>query len=292
MLKPSGLIALNLFLAAFATNSLLAGDVGTSKSFRGPVGLVSPYSLRDLQKAQGLAAALDKTRSFGFRYVEPGSDFGGLKPEEFKAELDRRGLVPVGLHFSFEKIRDDVEGVAAAAKVMNVSCIGCAWIPHKDPFDEQQCRAAAAVFNRAGAALAKHGLQLYYHTHGYEFRPLGQGTVFDLLVAETSPQNLLFEIDVAWVVLPGQDPAELIKKYPDRWLLMHVKDLKKGVPHNHLVKAELTDQLPVGSGQVDWPKVLCAAQQAGIKYYLIEDESPAVLEQIPQSLQYLQSVAW
>ena len=160
------------------------------------------------------------------------------------------------MHFSYEQIRDDVEGVAAAAKAMNVSRIGCAWIPHKDPFDEEQCRAAAAVFNRAGAALAKHGMQLYYHTHGYEFRPFGQGTIFDLLVAETSPKTLLFEIDVAWVVLPGQDPAELIKKYPDRWLLMHVKDLKKGVPNNHLVKAALTDQVPVGSGQVDWPKVL------------------------------------
>ena len=63
-------------------------------------------------------------------------------------------------------------------------------------------------------------------------------------------------MDVAWVVLPGQDPTELIKKYPDRWLLMHVKDLKKGVPHNHQVKAALTDQVPVGTGQVDWPKLL------------------------------------
>ena len=292
MLKPLALIALTLFPAAFAASGLLAGDVGTSKSFHGPVGLVSPYSLRDLQKSQGLAAALDKTRSFGFRYVEPGADFGGLKPAAFKAELDRRGLVPVGIHFSYERIRDDVEGVAAVAKVVSVSRIGCAWIPHKDPFDEKQCRAAAAVFNRAGAALAKHGMQLYYHTHGYEFRPFSQGTVFDLLVAETSPKTLMFEMDVAWVVLPGQDPAELIKKYPDRWLLMHVKDLKKGVPHNHLVKAALTDQVPVGSGQVDWPKLLRAAQQAGLKYYLIEDESPAVLEQIPQSLRYLESVSW
>jgi sugar phosphate isomerase/epimerase len=216
MLKSLGLIALTVLLPAFAASGLSADGVGTSKSFHGPVGLVSPYSLRDLQKSQGLAAALDKTRSLGFRYVEFGSDFGGLKPAAFKAELDRRGLVPAGLHFSYEQIRDDVEGVAAAAKVMNVSLVGCAWIPHKDPFDEKQCRSAAAVFNRAGAALAKHGIQLYYHTHGYEFRPFGQGTVFDLLVAETSPKSLMFEMDVAWVVLPGQDPAELIKKYPDR----------------------------------------------------------------------------
>jgi sugar phosphate isomerase/epimerase len=74
--------------------------------------------------------------------------------------------------------------------------------------------------------------------------------------------------------------------------MMHVKDLKKGVPKNHLVKAAQTDQVPIGSGQVDWPKLLRAAQEAGLKYYLIEDESPAVLEQIPQSLRYLESVSW
>ena len=291
MLKPLSLIALALFPLAFVASGLPAAEVGTSKSFHGPVGLVSPYSLRELRKEQGLAAALDKTRSFGFRYVEVGpADFGGLAPAAFKAELDRRGLVLVGLHFNYDQIRDDVEGVAALAKALNVPRVGCAWIPHKDPFDEQQCRAAAKVFNRAGAALAKHGLQLYYHTHGYEFRPLGRGTVFDLLVTETSPKTLMFEMDVAWVVLPGQDPAELIKKYPDRWLLMHVKDFKKGVPHNHLVQAKLTDQVPVGSGQVDWPRLLRAAQEAGVKYYLIEDESPNVLQQIPQSLRYLESV--
>jgi sugar phosphate isomerase/epimerase len=292
MLKSLGLFALPLFSAALAASGLMAGDVGTSKSFHGPVGLVSPYSLRFLQKEKSLAAALDKTRSFGFRFVEFGSDYGGLKPAEFKAELDRRGLVPVGLHFGYEQIRDDVDGVAAAAKAINVSLVGCAWIPHKDPFDEAQCRAAAVVFNRAGAALAKHGIQLYYHTHGYEFRPCGQGTVFDVLVGETSPKTLMFEMDVAWVALPGQDPTALIKKYPDRWLLMHVKDLKKGVPHNHLVRAELTDQVPIGTGQIDWPKLLHAAQEAGLKYYFIEDESPTVLEQIPQSLRYLESINW
>ena len=241
--------------AAVVQAADLAGGVGTSKSFHGPVGLVSPYSLRGLQKAQGLAAALDKTRSFGFRYVEFGADYGGLKPAAFKAELDRRGLVPVGLHFSYEQIRDDVEGVAAAAKVMHVLRVGCAGFLTRI----LSMRGNAARPRRCSIGQRRSGqtrIQLYYHTHGYEFRPFGRGTVFDLLVGETSPKTLMFEMDVAWVVLPGQDPTELIKKYPDRWLLMHVKDFRKGVPHNHLVKAALTDQVPIGSGQVDWPKLL------------------------------------
>jgi sugar phosphate isomerase/epimerase len=186
-----------------------------------------------------------------------------------------------------------VEGVARDAKVLGIPYVGCAWIPHKDPFTPEQCREAARVFNRAGAALAKHGIKFYYHNHGYEFQPYGQGTLFDLLASETDPKTVFFQMDVLWTVLPGQDPVQLIEKYPSRWLLMHLKDLKKGVPTGSLSGGTaLTNDVALGSGQVQWPALFRAAQKAGIKYYFIEDESPAVLQQIPRSLQFLESLEW
>ncbi len=136
-------------------------------------------------------------------------------------------------------------------------------------------------------------MEFYYHNHGYEFRPHGQGTLFDLLAAETDPKNVFFQLDVLWTVLPGQDPAKLLEKYPDRWLLVHLKDLKKGVPTNEMSgSTALTNDVALGSGQVDWPKLFQAAQKIGVKYYFIEDESPTVLEQIPQSLRFLESLNW
>nr|MCU0874283.1 TIM barrel protein [Pirellulaceae bacterium] len=164
-----------------------------------------------------------------------------------------------------------------------------AWIGHQAPFDEKQCRAAAGVFNRAGKALAEQGMKFYYHNHGYEFYPHGQGTLFDLLMAETDPRFVYFQMDVLWTVFPGQDPARLLEKYPNRWLLLHLKDLKKGVPTGSLAgHTELTNDVALGSGQVDWPALFRASQKAGVKYYFIEDESPAVVEQIPQSLRFLE----
>jgi sugar phosphate isomerase/epimerase len=239
-----------------------------------------------------VAAVLDKTKAFGFKYVEV-SGLGGLTPAEFKAQLNRRGLVPVGTHFGYDRLRDDPAGAAREARVLGLPQAGCAWIPHKDPFDEKTCRAAAAVFNRAGAVFAKHGLRFYYHTHGYEFQPHGQGTLFDLLAAETDPKTVFFQMDVLWVVLPGQDPVKLLEKYPQRWLLMHLKDLRKGVPLGNMsAHTALENDVAIGTGQIDWTSLLKAAQAVGVKYYLIEDESPAVVEQIPVSLRFLESVSW
>src|SRR5258706_5575819 len=90
---------------------------------------------------------------------------------------------------------------------------GCAWITYKGVFDEKSCIEAIAVFNRAGEALAKHGLKFFYHTHGYEFQPFGNGTLFDLMMAETKPEFVRYEMDVFWIVHPGQDPVKLFEKY-------------------------------------------------------------------------------
>ena len=280
-----------LLLAVIAQNRVSAADVGTSKSYKGPTGL-QLYSLREMMKARGPQATLDKARELGFKYVEV-ADYGGLSAADFKAELTRRGLTAIGRHYPYEKLRDDPDGVARDAKELGIPYAGCAWIGHKAPFDEKQCREAAKVFNRAGAALAKADIKFYYHNHGYEFYPYGQGTLFDLLAAETDPKTVFFQMDVLWTVLPGQDPAKLLEKYPDRWLLIHLKDLKKGVPTGDMsAHTALTNDVALGSGQVQWPAFLKAAQKVGVKYYFIEDESPTVLDQLPQSLRFLEGLEW
>lgn len=281
------LTAMLLVMLTVMPSRAPAAGVGESKSYRGPTGL-QLYSLRNVFKERGVPATLDLVRQWGFKYVEVAGTYG-MTPAAFKAELDQRGLVPIGSHFPYERLRDDIEGVIREAKELGLLYVGCAWIGHKAPFDEPQCRAAAGVFNRAGKALAAQGMKFYYHNHGYEFYPHGQGTLFDLLVAETDPRYVFFQMDVLWTVFPGQNPAKLLEKYPDRWLLLHLKDLKKGVPTGSLAgHTELTNDVALGTGQVQWPALFRASQKAGVKYYFIEDESPTVVNQIPQSLKFLE----
>lgn len=262
-------------------------SAGTGRSFKGPIGL-QLYSLR-AEFAREVPAALDRVRSFGIQYVELAGTYK-LAPEEFKKQLDARRLKPVSGHFPFERYRDDIEGIAREAKALGLEYVGCAWIPHQGAFDEHETRAAAAIFNRAGEALARHGLKFFYHTHGYEFQPHGNGTLFDLLMAETKPEYVRYQMDVFWVVHPGHDPVKLFEKYGRRFELMHVKDMKKGTASDLTGHSDVVNNVVIGTGAVDWAKVLKAARKAGVKWYFIEDESPSVVEQVPQSLRYLEQL--
>ena len=114
----------------------------------------------------------------------------------------------------------------------------------------------------------------------------------DLLMKETNPKFVRFEMDVFWVAHPGQDPAKWLEKYPKRWELMHVKDMKKGVKGDFSGKSDVSNDVAVGTGQMDWPTILSAAKKSGVKHYFIEDEAPTAAEQIPRSLDFLKTVKW
>ena len=109
------------------------------ETFKGSVGL-QLYSLRE-QFKKDVPATLDQVRAFGITHVELAGTYG-VAPEKFKQELDARGLKAVSAHFGYEQCRDNIEDVAREAKLFGVEYAGCAWIPHKDPFDEKTTREA------------------------------------------------------------------------------------------------------------------------------------------------------
>ena len=270
----------------FAAISLSA----SAATFKEPVGL-QLYSLR-AEFTKNVPAAIEKAKGLGFRDVELAGTYN-LTPETFRGMLKAAGLNPVAGHFAFDRYEKDPEAVAKEAKALGLKFAGLAWIPHKGDFTEADARHAADVFNKAGEVLKKHGIQFYYHVHGYEFQKHGDGTLFDLLMKETKPDLVAYQMDVLWVVFPAQDPVALLEKYGSRWQLMHIKDLKKGVKTgSHSGGTDVANDVAIGTGQMDWPAILKAAKKAGVKHYFIEDESPSVLEQIPQSLKFLKTVSW
>jgi sugar phosphate isomerase/epimerase len=286
-LFSTAVCALGLALGAAAAEHK---DAGVGPKFKGPVGL-QLYSLRGAF-SKDVPGTLDKVKSFGIKYVELASTYN-LPPEKFRQMLDERGLVAVSAHFPFERFRDDVESIAKDAKALGLKYAGVAWIPHTGDFDEKSCTEAAKVFNKAGEALAKHGIKFFYHTHGYEFQPAATGTMFDLLMKETNPKNVTYEMDVFWIVHPGQDPVKLLEKYGHRFELMHIKDMKKGTETGLLTgHSDVNNDVALGSGTMNWPAILAAAKKAGVKYYFIEDESDASAEHIPESLHFLEQVNW
>jgi sugar phosphate isomerase/epimerase len=267
-----------------------AAAVGTGQYFKGPVGL-QLYSLRDAFK-KDVTGTMDLAKSYGPKIAELGGTYD-LTPQQFKKELDARGIKGIGNHFDYNLVKNDPEAVAKDAKALGLKYAGVAWIPHTGKFTEQDARNAAAVFNKAGEVLAKYGIKFYYHNHGYEFEPYQDGTLMDILVKETKPKWVAFQMDVLWTYFPGQDPAKLLKRYGKRWELMHLKDLKKGVKTGDLSGGtDVENDVALGTGQIDLASALKAAAAVGVKYYFIEDESSRAKEQIPQSLKFLEKVRW
>ena len=135
------------------------------------------------------------------------------------------------------------------------------------------------------------GLTFFYHNHGYEPVPYGNGTLMDLIIRETDPARVAFELDVLWAYLPGIDPAAIIRKYPGRFKLMHIKDMKPGVPRGSLsggLPAEM--QSVIGEGQVNWTDLMAAARADGFAYYYLEDETPEPLINVPRSIAFLERI--
>ena len=288
MLRPFA-VACGLLAAATLSNHLNAAEVGTGASFKGPIGL-QLYSLRGLFQSQGVPATLKLVQSYGIKNVELAGTYN-LTPDRFLELLKEHGLTAVSGHFSYDLYRDNPEKVAADAQALGLKYAGCAWISHeRGKFDEAKAREAAEVFNKAGEALAKEGIQFFYHCHGYEFQPHGDGTYMDLLIKETDPGKVAYQMDVFWVVHPGADPVKYLTSYPGRWQLMHVKDMKKGLKGDFSGVADVKNDVTVGTGQMDWPAILAAAKKSGVKWYFIEDESPTAVDQIPLSLKHLASV--
>jgi sugar phosphate isomerase/epimerase len=110
------------------------------------------------------------------------------------------------------------------------------------------------------------------------------------MMAHTDPKYVSYELDILWAFHPGADPVALIKKYPKRFRLMHVKDLRKGVKGDFSGRTPVENDVALGTGQIDVAAVIKAAKKSSIQYYYIEDESPSIDTQVPQSLAFLKGL--
>ncbi|OAQ41989.1 hypothetical protein A5893_02390 [Pedobacter psychrophilus] len=253
-------------------------------------GVVS-YTFRN-EFAKNVPATLDYIKALGITNIEFSSLFGKTATELRKL-LDERGMVCTSFGVNYNDLNNKTAEVGANAKTLGASFVRVAWIPHNDSigFTIEDAKKATEDFNKAGKLLKEdYNLTFCYHNHGYEFAKYEQGTFFDYLMDNTNPAYVSFELDLLWAFHPGANPAQLIKKYPGRFKLMHVKDLKKGVKGDFSGKTPVENDVAVGTGQLNIPEIFKMAKSSSIQYYYIEDESNNTSTQVPISLIYLKKL--
>lgn len=247
------------------------------------------YTFRNSMK-KSVAATLDTIKSLGITVLESSINPEGMSPEAFRKLLDERYMKSPSVGADYNELVKDPAEVARKAKIIGATYVMVAWIPHDKQFNLENAKKAVVDFNTAGEILKASGITLCYHTHGFEFVPYNDGTLFDYMVKNTNPKYLSFELDMLWTFFGGQDPAKLLLKYPTRWKLIHLKDLRKGIKGDLSGGTSVENDVALGTGQLDIPAILKAAKKVGVKYYFIEDESSNYGKQIPQTMKYLKSL--
>lgn len=249
---------------------------------------IAPFTFRR-SFPNGVAETLDTIQSMGFTEIEGGG--GRMDAHEYKKLCDERGLSIPSTGAGYNQLVENLQEVIDRAKVYGSKYIMCAWLPHETGnFTKEDMDKAIEDFNRVGKELYENGLTLSYHTHGYEFAEYNGGTLFDYMIENTDPRYVSYEMDIFWVHFGGGDPVALLRKYPDRFKMLHVKDMKKGIEKDHTGLTDPEYDVTLGTGQVDVEGVLRAARDIGIEHYFIEDESSRIIEQIPKSIDYMRSL--
>lgn len=247
------------------------------------------YSLRNEFKTD-VPGSLAKIKKWKITQIEGGGTYG-LPLDEYKKLLQQNDLQMVSYGAGFEELEGNPQAVIDNAKAFGAKYIMCAWVPHKEgEFTMDDIKKAITVFSAAGKLMYENGLKFCYHPHGYEFLPYKNGTMFDYMVKNTDPRYVNYEMDVFWVKHPGQNPVALLKKYPNRFLMLHLKDRAPGTEGNQNGRAPDESNVVLGKGDVGIAAIMKEAKKIGIKYCFIEDESPKAVEQIPQSLTFLRNL--
>ncbi|HYI25341.1 MAG TPA: sugar phosphate isomerase/epimerase [Thermomicrobiales bacterium] len=224
------------------------------------------YTLRDLL-SKDVDGTLAQVAAAGYEYVEF-AGFYGKTANEIRSLLDKHGLKTSSAHIPLTDFQTRLDGV-----VDNLVTLGAGWgiVPWVAPDDrsEEGLKAIAAQFDGFGSKLQEAGIKFGYHNHDFEFSTTSADgtTVFDQMIAVTTPGLVSFELDAFWAAVGGVDPAGVIRANPDRIGLVHLKDGKTG-------EIERGKDVPFGEGDLDWDGILAASRDAGVAWYVTEQDTP------------------
>jgi len=246
---------------------------------------VQLYSVRDRMQ-KDFAGTLEGVAKIGFKEVE----FAGYyehSPQDVRAILDRLGLRAPSSHIGLDLLQKDLAGQVTAAKVIGHEYVTVPALmqPLMGKVTPDFWGKTATEFNRIARALKSEGIGFAYHNHSFEFEKLPDGRIpYDVLLAETDPALVKFELDLLWATVAGQDPVAMFSRNPGRYVMWHVKDVK-GVEEARRLATSTEGTViqklqgigprlaAVGTGDIDFRRIFAAAGTSGMRHFFVENDS-------------------
>jgi len=254
-----------------------------------PIGL-QLYTLRDLLEKDA-PGTIRQLATIGYKDVEIYSLYGKTA-SEFGGILKDNGVTPSSGHYLLPAVKSEWDARIEDAKTLGLRYMVIAILPPEERKSLDDYKKLADLFNKAGEATQKSGIQFCYHNHNFEFQKFGDVMPYDYLLKTLDPKLVAFEMDCFWVTHAGHDPVAYFKKHPGRFPLLHIKDMKDKPAPTQELDAKMGLFAPVGSGSIDWKRIFEAAKVGGMQHYYVEQdycETPP-LEAIKMSHQYLDAL--
>lgn len=251
-----------------------------------PIGL-QLYTVRQ-EVAQNLPGTLRQVHEIGYTEVEGTSELYTRPAATVRQIVRDAQLRMPSAHFDYNKL----SGQFDYAKDLGLSWVVCPAIDHSLWGSEDGFRTAAKQFNEWGRRAKEMGMRFAFHNHDYEFRSLGNKTGYEILVGDTDPDLVFFEIDCYWAVQAGQNPLEMMRKMGRRVKMLHLKDRAPGFPTSFNMGPTSAHFVPVGSGSIAWKPILAEAERLGVEHYFVEQDHTAgdPMVSIRKSYDYLHSI--
>ncbi|HVY22951.1 MAG TPA: sugar phosphate isomerase/epimerase [Steroidobacteraceae bacterium] len=288
------------FLAASSASMIatsLMPVVARGTSFNKPLGL-QLFAVR-AELAQDFAGTLKRVADTGFREIEFAGYFG--KPaEQIKNIADSLNLNCISGHHSATDLETRPDEILDFATKLNLQYIVCStpkslnpesskwpWNQYMHSFTMDDWKANAELFNRFGEKAKTRGIQFAYHNYCVEFHRVDNVVVYDELLRLTHPEWVKIQLDIGWAVAAGVSPLDLMHRYSQRIVSLHLKDLKSR-PGN--AAPESIPNVPLGQGILDWPSLLKTANSIGVEHYILEQEPPyitPIFDSLASSVHYL-----
>jgi sugar phosphate isomerase/epimerase len=241
------------------------------------------YTVREHCKTtEDFARTLKRVHEIGYRAVQVSGVDGSVSLEDVKRICDDEGLTICATHESDKMILNNPKEVAKRLDILGCSATAYPYPGGVKMDTLEDIRAFAKQLDASGAALRAAGKMLMYHNHNVEFRKYEGRTMLEIIYAETSPENLQAELDTYWVQNGGANPADWCRRMKGRLPMLHMKDYMTN-SHNSPAFAE------IGEGNIDWKQVVKAADEAGVEWFIVEQDSAErdVFESIRMSYDYV-----
>jgi sugar phosphate isomerase/epimerase len=252
--------------AAVAAAACVGAKHLTAAPLHVPVGL-QLYSVRE-QLPKDFDGTLHQLSAAGYKEVEAAGYFNKTAAD-FRHSLDQAGLRCVSTHHALAQLKPQLNQWIDYGHTLGLEYMICSWAGvHRDPARKGELnlddwRYAADEFNAIGEKIKAAGMTFGYHNHTVEFANEGGVIFYDELLKHTDPKLVVMEMDCGWVAAAGHNPVDYLSKTPERFPMLHVKDMKQQTDGKFR-------NVVMGKGSIDYQPILKAA--TGLKHYFIEQE--------------------